>query len=179
MGWGGLNMLVSMGAALMGIALLTYLANIAISLRRGAAAGSNPWGAPTLEWATTSPPPPYNFNPGPTVSGREPLWDIDAEQPVVVGLAADKREVLVTRVMDAEPDHRYENPEPSIWPFFTAIAVSGLFIGSIFTPWAVVWGAIPTFVAMVLWFWPKEGYSPSELEARIKAGQATPTELVQ
>jgi cytochrome c oxidase subunit 1 len=57
--------------------------------------------------------------------------------------------------------------------------VSGLFIGSIFTPWAVVWGAIPTFVGMVLWFWPKKGYSPRELEARIKGGQATPMEQVQ
>jgi cytochrome c oxidase subunit I+III len=178
MGWGGLNQLASAGAAIMGIALLTYAVNIIISLRRGAVAGPNPWGASTLEWATTSPPAPYNFNPGPTVSGREPLWHLDPEQPAVVGLATDKREVLVTHVLDAEPDHKYENPTPSIWPFLTAIAVSGLFIGSIFTPWAVVWGAFPAFVAMVMWFWPKKGYSPRELEALIEAGEMTPREQV-
>jgi cytochrome c oxidase subunit I+III len=152
--------------------------NIVISLRRGAPAGSNPWGAATLEWATTSPPPPYNFHPGPTVSGRQPLWHEDPDQPAVVGLATERREVLVTYLLDAEPDHKYENPEPSIWPFVTAIAVSGLFIGSIFTPWAVVWGAIPSFIAMTLWFWPREGYSPRELERRIEAGKVTPREEV-
>jgi cytochrome c oxidase subunit I+III len=175
-GWGGLNLVASGGAAVIGLALVIYAVNLAISLRRGAIAGSNPWGAPTLEWATASPPPPYNFHPGPTVSGRQPLWHDSPDQPIVVGLATDKREVLVTYVLDAEPDHRYENPAPSIWPLLTAIAVSGLFIGSIFTPWAVVWGAIPAFVAMVLWFWPKEGYPPRELEERIAAGRATPGE---
>jgi cytochrome c oxidase subunit I+III len=177
-GWGGLNMLASGGAAVMGLALIVYGANVVMSLRRGAPAGSNPWGAATLEWATTSPPPSYNFHPGPTVSGRQPLWHDAPDQPVVVGLAADKREVLVTYLLDGEPDHKYENPAPSIWPFLTAIAVSGLFIGSIFTPWAVVWGAIPCFIAMVLWFWPREGYSPRELKEHIEAGKATPREQV-
>jgi cytochrome c oxidase subunit 1 len=178
MGWGGLNLTASAGAAVMAAALLIYGFNIVISLRRGAVAGSNPWGAATLEWATSSPPPPYNFHPGPTVSSREPLWQDTPEQPVVVGLATDRREVLVTYLLDAEPDHKYENPEPSIWPFLTAIAVSGLFIGSIFTPWAVVWGAIPSFIAMVVWFWPKKGCSPRELERRISAGERTPREQV-
>ncbi len=81
-------------------------------------------------------------------------------------------------MLDAEPDHKYENPKPSIWPFVTAICVSGLFIGSIFTPWAVVWGSIPSFVAMVFWFWPDKGYSPRELEARLEAGELTPREQV-
>ena len=177
-GWGGLNMLASSGAVILTFALIVYAVNLFVSLRRGVPAGDNPWGAATLEWATTSPPPSYNFHPGPTVSGRQPLWHPDPEQPVVVGLASDKREVLVTRVLDAEPDHRYENPEPSIWPLLTALAVTALFIGSIFTPWAVVWGAIPSFIAMVFWFWPKKGCSPREMEARISAGQITPKEQV-
>ncbi len=45
MGWGGLNQLASAGAAIMGLALLIYAINIVISLRRGAVAGPNPWGA--------------------------------------------------------------------------------------------------------------------------------------
>jgi len=58
-------------------------------------------------------------------------------------------------VLDAEPDHRIEFPSPSIWPLLTALATTGLFIGSIFTPWAVVYGAVPVFATMVGWFWPK------------------------
>ena len=46
-------------------------------------------------------------------------------------------------------------PEPSIWPFLTAIATTVLFISSIFTPWGVVYGAVPLFITMTGWFWPK------------------------
>ena len=53
------------------------------------------------------------------------------------GLQDDIREVLVTRMHDAEPDHRTEFPEPSIWPFLSSLAVTGLSVGSIFTPWGV------------------------------------------
>jgi cytochrome c oxidase subunit 1 len=90
------------------------------------------------------------------VAGRDPLWDNPPDQPVVVGLRSDVRDVLVTYVLDAEPDHRTEFPEPTIWPFCTAVAVSGLFVGSIFTPWAVLFGAVPLFVALTGWFWPKK-----------------------
>jgi len=121
----------------------------------GVTASDNPWGAGTLEWATSSPPPSMNFPRPPTVAGREPGWDNPPNQPVVVGLRSDVRDVLVTYVLDAEPDHRVEFPTPSIWPFLTAIATTILFIGSIFTPWAVVWGSIPLFITMVGWFWPK------------------------
>jgi cytochrome c oxidase subunit 1 len=93
------------------------------------------------------------------VSGREPLWENPPDQPVVVGLRTDARDVLITHVLDAEPDHRLLFPEPSVWPFLTAITTTILFIWSIFTPWGVVYGAIPVFVTMVGWFWPK---SPQE-----------------
>ena len=178
LGWGGLNLLASVGAGLIFISLVIYLVNILVSLRHGRVAGSNPWAASTLEWATTSPPAPYNFEPGPTVSGHEPLWEGDPEQPVVVGLATGKREVLITHVLDAEPDHVIEFPANSVWPFWTAIAVSVLFIGSIFTPWAVVYGAIPVFITMVAWFWPHKGEPPRELQRRIESGRATPLEQV-
>jgi cytochrome c oxidase subunit 1 len=130
---------------------------------------ANPWQASTLEWATSSPPPSYNFAPPPTVSGRDPLWELDrAEQPVVTGLCTSTREVLVTRVMDAEPDHRQEFPDPTPWPFVTAVALSGLYIGSIFTPWAVVWGAVPTTIGLIGWVWPRRGKRPSQLAAEIE-----------
>jgi cytochrome c oxidase subunit 1 len=120
-----------------------------------AAASANPWGAGTLEWATSSPPRPGNFLHAPTAGGREPLWENPPHQPVVTGLRTDIREVLVTHVLDAEPDHRQKFPDPSPWPLLTAITTTALFVGSIFTPWAVVWGAIPVFITMVGWFWPR------------------------
>jgi cytochrome c oxidase subunit 1 len=176
LGWEPLNLLATVGAFLMAIALVVYLTNIVLSLRRGVVAPANPWQASTLEWATTSPPAAYNFLPPPTVFGRDPLWDGPDRAPVVVGLRADARYVLVTYVMDAEPDHVEEMPEPSIWPFATAVALSALFIGSIFTPWAVVWGAIPVFIAMVFWFWPRQGKPPEEFERDRIPARLTPRE---
>jgi len=156
LGWGPLNVVASVGALLMAAGVVLFLVDVlALGSRATADAGANPWSAGTLEWATASPPPPGNFLHPPTAGGREPLWDNTPAQPVVTGLRTDIREVLVTHVLDAEPDHRQRFPDPSAWPLLTALATTALFVGSIFTPWAVVWGAIPVFVTLVGWFWPK------------------------
>jgi len=155
MGWGSLNLLASAGAVLMTLGVMLFLIDVVRALRSSQEAPDNPWDASTLEWATSSPPPHSNFLRPPTVAGRDPLWENPPDQPVVVGLRTDVRDVLVTHVLDAEPDHRSEFPAPSIWPLITALATTALFIGSIFTPWAVVWGAIPVFIATIGWFWPK------------------------
>jgi cytochrome c oxidase subunit 1 len=152
---GTLNLVASIGAVLLACAVVIFVADAVRALVAGAAATDNPWDAGTLEWATSSPPPNANFLWPPTVAGREPVWENPPDQPVVVGLRADARDVLVTHVLDAEPDHRLLFPEPSIWPLLTAIATTILFIWSIFTPWGVVYGALPIFVTMVGWFWPK------------------------
>jgi len=153
--WGGMNQIATLGAVLMTLGIIVFAANVFRSLRSGRLAGKNPWAAGTLEWAVPSPPPHYNFLNLPTVAGREPVWENPPDQAVVTGLREDVREVLVTRTLDAEPDHRTEMPEPSIWPFLAALATTGLFVGSIFTPWAVPVGMIPVAIAMTAWFWPK------------------------
>ncbi len=56
-----LNVLVSIASFVLGTATFVLLANMIISLYVGKRAGANPWRALTLEWATTSPPPAYNF----------------------------------------------------------------------------------------------------------------------
>ena len=76
-------------------------------------------------------------------------------ESIVTGLRDDVRDILITHVLDAEPDHRYRSPDPSYWPFLTAVTSTILFIWSIFTPWGVVYGALPVFITMVGWFWPK------------------------
>jgi len=73
---------------------------------------------------------------------------------VMTGLGTKKREVLVSTVIDAEPLYRQLNPGPSIWPLVSGVAVSAMFVGSIFTPWAIVWGAIPIAIGLIAWFWP-------------------------
>ncbi|MDX0568374.1 cytochrome c oxidase subunit I [Sinorhizobium medicae] len=141
MGWDTLNLVSTLGATLFVVSFLVFLYNVAASARGGHVAGDNPWDASTLEWATASPPPPHNFHRIPFVTSREPLWAERETLPVVTGLAVDKREVVITTTTEALPDLKESSPDPTIWPFVSAIVVGVIFIASIFTPWAVAWGA--------------------------------------
>jgi cytochrome c oxidase subunit I+III len=163
MGWNELNALASLGALTIAISMILFVINVVRSYRGGVPAGENPWGASTLEWATASPPPAYNFARIPIVGGREPLWEPGGIAGHVEGLAIDPPENLVTRFLDAAPDHRLKYPSPSIWPFLAAVATTVLFIGSIFNPWAIVWGSVPVAIAVTAWFWPKKGETEESL----------------
>jgi cytochrome c oxidase subunit I+III len=160
MHWGGLNLLASSGVLFMTAGAIVFLVNFFQSKAHGRLAGPNPWGAGSLEWAVSSPPPHYNFLELPTVNGREALWDDLPNQPVVTGVRYDIPEVLVTNSLDSEPQHKDEMPGPSIWPFLTSITVSIAFIWSIFSPWGIAYGAIPVVITLVGWLWPR-GHSPS------------------
>jgi cytochrome c oxidase subunit 1 len=75
-GWGDLNMVSTVGAFLVGASAVVFLWNIFASLRAGEVAGDDPWEGNTLEWATTSPPPPYNFDHLPEIRSERPLFDL-------------------------------------------------------------------------------------------------------
>jgi heme/copper-type cytochrome/quinol oxidase subunit 1 len=167
MPWANLNMLASLGAVLMTAAVLIFIANFFWHQKKGELAGDNPWGAATLEWATSSPPPVYNFAELPTVNGRDALWDALPNQPIVEGLDEDCRQVLMTRVMDADPDHRDEFPEPTPVPFIAAIATSGFFISTIFTAKAFFPTIIVVGIVFLIWYWPKRQPSIRRREREI------------
>ena len=168
MGWGDLNLVASIGAATIAVSVLLFLFNVARTLRHGAMAGPDPWGAGTLEWSVASPPPAGNFEVIPVVHGRYPLWQAQAEPTHVTGMSNEWREVLVTTVADAEPDHRLWMPSSSIWPFLSALATTVLFVGSIFTPWAVVWGSVPVGIAATWWFWPKRSVVQERVRSEVQ-----------
>jgi cytochrome c oxidase subunit I+III len=172
MGWNTLNLVSTGGAVLLLIGGALLLFNVVRALRAGERASDNPWNADTLEWGTSSPPPVYNFLHPPVVEGRYALWDRTADAPVVSGLRLDCREVLITDVMDAHPSNKYELPEPSIWPFLAAVATSLMFIGSIFTAWAVPIGTVPIVITLIGWFWPKKREEATDDRAAEAAGPA-------
>ena len=124
-----------------------------------------------------SPPPAGNFELVPVVHGRYPLWLPPMSPTHVSGLTSEHREVLLTSVADAEPDHRIWLPESSVWAFLSALAVTIRFGGSSFTPWAVVWGSIPPTIALIAWFWPARKDLDDETlpfdKARPKLDEAT------
>ena len=152
-GWGPLNLVATIGAYTIALSVIVFLVNAIRSWRVGAVAGANPWESSGLEWATTSPPPPYNFVHIPVTTSRHPLWDTGAELPVMTGLRTDRREVLVTTIFDARPDHRHEDPDSSIWPLYLALCMGVVFIGGIYTPYMVLVGVGLALLGMFLWAW--------------------------
>ncbi len=140
---GGINLFMSIAALLMAFGTLAFAWNIIRSWRKGEKAGPNPWGAPTLEWATTSPPPEYNFATLPEVRSRNPLWDH----------GEDFGEAVYT-----EPEGGVHMPDPSFWPLVTAAGAAAtliLFMTDIW--WMPLIGLVATGIAIVNWSFEPAG----------------------
>ena len=75
-GWTELNFTSTIGAFTIAVSILPFLWNVFITLRSPRTASDDPWDGNTLEWATTSPPPPYNFDTLPAIRSERPLFDL-------------------------------------------------------------------------------------------------------
>ena len=74
-GWNTLNGLATLGSYVIGIAMILFLVNVITTLRKPRVAVADPWAGNTLEWATTSPPPPHNFDRLPEIRSVRPVYD--------------------------------------------------------------------------------------------------------
>jgi len=74
-GWGGLNLLSTIGAVTLGLGTLPFLIAVVAALRAPRTATDDPWEAQHLEWATTSPPPHHNFDRLPPIRSERPVLD--------------------------------------------------------------------------------------------------------
>jgi len=175
MGVGWLNLLSSVGAFVFAVGVLLFLINVAKSLRAGEPAGNNPWDAPTLEWATTSPPPVYNFATIPQVASRYPLWEgrlKESDERSIIGDAAPDgmvldrgKETIGVTPLDAEPNVVLKMPGDSILPFLLSIGMTLLFFGMLGQMiWLMVLGAVCEIVILALWLTPK----PHAAEERVE-----------
>jgi cytochrome c oxidase subunit 1/cytochrome c oxidase subunit I+III len=162
MGWDTVNLLTSIGSFILAIGILLLLINIGWSLRSGAGAGPNPWGGPTLEWITPSPPPPYNFAIIPAVASRHPLWEERLEEgmghsSLDRGLVLDHgKEMLVTTALDGEPEAIAKMPEDSFSPLVATIIMTSGFVGALLQWWWFTSACVVLlFLTLVVWLWPE------------------------
>ncbi len=158
LGWDAYNLSETIGAFVLTAGLLLIAANLIVSRVRGAPAGNNPFGGPTLEWTTTSPPPPYNFAVIPTVRSEYPGWDDEA-------LAEDHRRLELgigtlekghgqpeTTVRDGFADDVVEMPSESGWPIVIALLLTIVFALTL-TSHYVAAGAFVGLAALSAWVW--------------------------
>jgi cytochrome c oxidase subunit 1/cytochrome c oxidase subunit I+III len=163
MGWDWLNLITTIGSYVFALGVLLFLVNVWKSYRRGAPAGDNPWDAPTLEWATTSPPPPYNFVVIPTVASRHPLWEDRLQQHegegshMEAGLVLDHdREAIGTSSLDGTPDIILRMPHDSYAPLILGLSATAFFAGLAFHLWwLAALGAAIAAIDIVGWLWPE------------------------
>ncbi|MHB8627473.1 MAG: cytochrome c oxidase subunit I [Aggregatilineales bacterium] len=165
LGWDWLNLISTVGALMMAVGILLLIVNLFISLRDGAKADDNPWGAGSLEWATASPPPVYNFRLLPVVHGRDPLWSTDPTKPLSMvpmdELTPDptditKRETLGTTFLEAEPESILTIPDDDLLPFLLGLSLAGIFFGILFWQlWLIGLSGLLTIVFIFIWLWPR------------------------
>src|SRR5436189_2710039 len=96
MPWHDLNLFVSVSSLILVAGFVLFFFDAIRSARRGLPAGDNPWDAPTLEWATSSPPPSFNFTYIPVVKAANPLWEQPDVLAVAGGLRINSRELIIT-----------------------------------------------------------------------------------
>ena len=75
-GWTLWNLMSTAGAFLIAISVLPFLWNVVATFINGEKVGDDPWEGNTLEWATSSPPPPYNFDKLPPIRSERPVFDL-------------------------------------------------------------------------------------------------------
>jgi cytochrome c oxidase subunit 1 len=75
-GWTLLNIISTVGAFTIAISILPLMLNVVATFINGERVGDDPWEGNTLEWATTSPPPVYNFDRLPPIRSERPVFDL-------------------------------------------------------------------------------------------------------
>ena len=160
LGFGSLNMLVTIGAFILGIGMLISIVNLIQSLRIGRLAGRNPWNSDGMEWEMESPPPPYGSAHTSVVTTRHPLWDDfeESEDPDCVRTLDFGRLTPTTTWLDSEPQAIATIPEDSLAPLALAIVMFIFFITFTFQ---LIWIALACLIALFLigcyWMWPRLG----------------------
>ncbi|HUN77575.1 MAG TPA: cytochrome c oxidase subunit I [Solirubrobacteraceae bacterium] len=169
-GWTLLNELETSGAYLLAFGLLLVIVNLVVSLFDGRRVGRDPWEGATLEWATSSPPPPYNYAVIPSVTSAYPLWDArDRARDLGrlergEGVLARGHETPASTVQDATLDEVLAMPAHSIWPLTTAVVLAALFAMLLLAHYLIAAG-LGGLLAAALCMW--HGHAP--VPARVAA----------
>jgi cytochrome c oxidase subunit 1/cytochrome c oxidase subunit I+III len=160
MGWDAYNLLSSIGAVVLVVGIIVIVVNVALGRERGAPAGQDPWGANTLEWSTSSPPPAYNFARIPVVRSADPRWDgLSGPSDLVL---PEGHQTPATLPLDADPAAALEMPSESLAPLAAAIAIALVCVGLIAgLDWLAVAAGIGIALVLAFWHGPREA-GPAE-----------------
>jgi cytochrome c oxidase subunit I+III len=176
-GWGALNMVSTVGAAVLAAGFLVFLKAAWSGMRNGPVSGPNPWNAGTLEWLEGTPMPAYSVSSVPVVTSRYPLWDqpelgehVRAGRYHLAEAHRGRRETIVTTAVDALPDYVLRLPGPTFVPLLAAVATTVCFVALTFKAVATgIAAGVVTILLFYLWVWRTE----APVDERIDIGRGT------
>jgi cytochrome o ubiquinol oxidase subunit 1 len=159
--WHPWLLIAGAGAVLIMIGIILQIVQLVVSIRDRAElrdATGDPWDGRSLEWATASPPPVFNFALLPDVTGEEAYWDIKQR-------ALDQTQPVKEPVYE-ELEMPRNSPTGFICAFFATIMGFAL-IWHIW--WLVIAGAIGAYATFVVFVWRDvdEYKIPAETVAQI------------
>jgi cytochrome c oxidase subunit 1 len=146
------NEMATVGAFLIALSILVFIVNFVLTQRKARGLESeDPWDARTIEWMTSCPPPPHNFDEIPRIHALDEFWHRK--------YAEDKEGRLVRVPAGAAPDHDAGHgeghaihlPSPSFWPIVAALGLPIIAYGVLYSWWLVGLGALVTVVALLGW----------------------------
>ena len=141
--WRPWLLVAGVGIVIMACAAACQAMQIVVSIRRRVElrdANGDPWNGRSLEWATLSPPPAFNFAVLPRVHGEEPYWDM-------------KRRAIETQQLPAEPHYEpVEMPRNSPTGFITAFFATITGFALIWHIWWLVALGLLAAYATFVWF---------------------------
>jgi cytochrome c oxidase subunit 1 len=157
MGWNLWNLLSTVGALTIAVAVTVFILNFIISVRSGKRSGPDPWDARTLEWSIPSPPPVYNFAEIPQVQARDDFWhqkyreDENGTVVRVVAGGAHTAEAESSEHRDGHGGHGIHLPSPSYFPLIASIGMPIIATGLIYDTALVPVGATLLIVGIYGW----------------------------
>lgn len=158
-GWDWLNLLSSVGGFILTMGFCLVLADLVLQFRFGRYFRRDPWQAQTLEWATPTPPPSYNFAAIPRIDERADGLEPAKIGPVLAGgfgylgfTRNGDQETMGVDMLTGSPEHVIVLPRRTFLPLWTALATASFFLAMLFgLYWLAPFGALLTLILFLIW----------------------------
>lgn len=178
LGWDLPNLISSVGSFVMAAGIAMVLLDFIMHFRFGRPVSVNPWHADTLEWATGTPPNPYNFISLPDCPTRHPLWEHpDLQQTIAEGRHSlsvanhGRRETWGTDPVTGKIREIIHLPGNTWLPFLAALALAVVSVSLILRGYMLaVIASLICFIILLRWSWENGAHPKAAPDAKTMPG---------
>ena len=177
-----LNLITTIGAFVLAAGIAVIFWDLLRPKGKQPYSERNPWGAGTLEWLQDMPGKPWGVRSIPEIDGRYPLWeqknfmrDYDEGRFYLPDAEEEKRETIVSSVIDARPEQCQRLPGPTFITLFAALTTGGFFIFGTYHLWTMAFISLVLAIAFIIyWLWTGTALIPEKDEKDVGLGLKLP-----